>query len=492
MWLYFGFDFLLVLKVTVWVCAVYAQADRPLVEPMTGRVAKNMVQPSHFDLPRSERQHRPVAGSVPYRARRAVVLGGGMMGSAIAYVAARAGIDVVLTDTSLELAERGRAHAEGLVAAAVAQGHSSAEQGEALLGRITVSASPADAAGADLVIEAVFEDRAVKAAALAEIEPHLDPGALLGSNTSTLPISDLAEHVPLPAQFIGLHFFSPVEKMALLEIVKGKRTSVETVDRALDLAAQLGKTPIVVNDSRGFFASRVIATFIHEAIGMLTEGIAPLSIEQAATQAGYPTSPLALSDELNLTLLRRIRRQYKAAAAAEGVAWPDQPSERVIDAMIDVHGRFGRHDGAGFYDYVARQRTGLWPGLSELAAAAPTPLPLRDLAERMLFIEALEAVKCLDEDVIESVADANIGSLLGIGFPAWSGGVLQYINGYAGGPAGFVERSRELAASYGERFNPPASLVELASRGSHYSDDLDGVPSGAVAGVGSDSFGRGD
>jgi 3-hydroxyacyl-CoA dehydrogenase/enoyl-CoA hydratase/3-hydroxybutyryl-CoA epimerase len=239
------------------------------------------------------------------------------------------------------------------------------------------------------------------------------------------------------------------------------------------VAKAIRKTPIVVNDSRGFFTSRVIGTFIGEGIAMLLEGVPAPSIEQASSQAGYPAPVLQLSDELNLNLMRKIRLQYQAAAEAEGIAWEGHPSTSVIDRMLDEYDRGGRLAGKGFYEYDAEGKRGqLWSGLREAFPPIedPSSLSLKDLEERMLFAEAIETVKCLDEGVIESVADANIGSIFGIGFPAWSGGVLQYINGYAGGPTGFVERARELAERYGERFEPPASLVEKAERGEIYED----------------------
>jgi 3-hydroxyacyl-CoA dehydrogenase/enoyl-CoA hydratase/3-hydroxybutyryl-CoA epimerase len=323
----------------------------------------------------------------------------------------------------------------------------------------------------------VFEDPAVKKQVYAEVEPHLDPDAVLGSNTSTLPITGLAEGVSRPADFIGLHFFSPVDKMPLLEIIKGEETSERALYRSLDFAKQIKKTPIVVNDSRGFFTSRVIGTFINEGISMLTEGVPAATIEQASSQAGYPAPVLQLSDELNMKLMRKIRDASKAAADARSSGWDAHPAEQVIDRMLDEFGRPGRLEGRGFYEYAEGKRVGLWSGLKEAfpPVADPRSLSLRELEERMLFAEALESVKCLDEGVIESVADANIGSILGIGFPGWTGGVLQYINGYQHpehgiGLTAFVARARELAARYGERFEPPASLVERAERGEIYSD----------------------
>jgi 3-hydroxyacyl-CoA dehydrogenase/enoyl-CoA hydratase/3-hydroxybutyryl-CoA epimerase len=446
---------------------------RYFVDLATGQVAKNMIQAFFFDLQEVNGARNRPEEIEPFEPKKMVVLGAGMMGAAIAYVSAKAGIEVVLKDVDQEAAERGKGYSQGLVEKAVSRGRSTEEKGAELLARITPTADPADAAGADLVIEAVFEDPAVKAQVFAEIEPHLAQGALLGSNTSTLPITDLAEGVSRPADFIGLHFFSPVDKMPLLEIIKGEQTSEETLYRALDVAKAIRKTPIVVNDSRGFFTSRVIGTFINEGIAMLTEGIPAPTIEQASSQAGYPAPVLQLSDELNLNLMRKIRVQYAAAAEAEGIDIGNHPSTVVIDRMLDEFDRGGRLAGKGFYEYDSDgKRAGLWKGLAEAFPPVedPSTISLEDLEERMMFAEALETVKCVDEGVIESVADANIGSIFGIGFPAWSGGVLQFIDGYEGGAAGFVARARELAERYGERFEPPASLVEKAERGETYAD----------------------
>src|SRR4051794_26416101 len=437
---------------------------RYFVDLAAGQVAKNMIQAFFFDLQAVNNRPRP-DGIEPFEPSKVVVLGAGMMGAAIAFVCAKAGLEVVLKDVSQEAADRGKAYSEKLVA--------KGKGDQALLDRITATDDPAKAEGADLVIEAVFEDPKVKAEVFAEIEPHLADGALLGSNTSTLPITELAGGVSRPADFIGLHFFSPVDKMPLLEIIKGEQTSDETLYRALDVAAQIRKTPIVVNDSRGFFTSRVIGTFINEGIAMLGEGIPAPSIEQASSQAGYPAPVLQLSDELNMKLMRKIRDAAKAAGA-NGSGWDAHPSEAVIDKMLDEFSRPGRLEGAGFYEYGEDgKRASLWRGLRDAFPIVddPSQIELRDLEERMLFIEAIESVRCLDEGVIVSVADANIGSILGIGFPGWSGGVLQYINGYEGGLPGFVARARELAERYGERFAPPASLVERAERGETYVDD---------------------
>jgi len=447
---------------------------RYFVDLVTGQVAKNMIQAFFFDLQQVNGDRDRPEDIEPYSAKKAVVLGAGMMGAAIAYVCAKAGIEVVLKDVDQEAAERGKGYSEQLVAKGVERGKTTQEKGDALLARITPSDKPEDAAGADLVIEAVFEDPKVKEQVFAEIEPHLAPDAVLGSNTSTLPITGLAEFVGRPDDFIGLHFFSPVDKMPLLEIIKGEKTGDEVLYRSLDFAKQIKKTPIVVNDSRGFFTSRVIGTMVREGIAMLAEGIPAPSIEQASSQAGYPAPVLQLSDELNMNLMQRIRKATEEALAEEGVEVPDDPSKEVVDRMVE-EGRPAKVEGAGFYEYEDGKRAGLWSGLKEIWGGENTAVPFEDLKERMLFVEALETVRCLDEGVIETVADANIGSIMGIGYPPWTGGVVQYMNGYVGsgdrrGLSGFVARSRELAERYGDRFEPPESLVSRAESGEPFSD----------------------
>ncbi|WP_328286764.1 3-hydroxyacyl-CoA dehydrogenase family protein [Actinoplanes utahensis] len=419
-----------------------------------------MVKAFFFDL--NEVSRRDI-GEVP-PITKVAVLGAGMMGAAIAYVCARAGLPTVLRDVSLEGARRGRGYSEKLVAKDVERGRITQEKGRSLLDLITATDQVSDLAGADLVIEAVFEDPALKHKVFAEIEGIVAPDALLCSNTSTLPITLLAEGVTRQADFIGLHFFSPVDKMPLVEIIKGEKTGELAVRRALDVVRRLRKTPIVVGDSRGFFTSRVIGTFTTEGIAMLAEGVPPASIEQASSQAGYPAPVLQLMDELTLTLPRKIRNEYRAAATAAGQQWAAHPADEVIDRMIDEFQRPGRAGGAGFYEYTDGKRTGLWPGLSAFAKPG-VDIPFEDLKERMLFIEAIETVKCLDEGVLGSVAEANIGSILGIGYPGWTGGVLQYINQYAGGLPGFVARARELAERYGDRFTPPPLLLAKADAG---------------------------
>jgi 3-hydroxyacyl-CoA dehydrogenase/enoyl-CoA hydratase/3-hydroxybutyryl-CoA epimerase len=446
-----------------------------LTELVLGQTAKNMIQAFFFDMQAVNSGANRPKGTERRTVRRVAVLGAGMMGAGIAYSCARAGIEVLLKDVSAEAAQKGREYSAGLVAKAVRRGRSSQADADALLARITPTADAADLAGCDAVIEAVFEDPALKHKVFQEVQEVVAPDALLCSNTSTLPITLLAEGVQRQQDFVGLHFFSPVDKMPLVEIIKGEGTGDEALARAFDLVRQIRKTPIVVNDSRGFFTSRVIGQFINEGVAMVGEGVDPQTVEQAAGQAGYPAKVLSLMDELTFTLPRKIREESRRAAEEAGREWPVHPADAVLDRMIDEFGRTGRSGGAGFYDYGEDgRRAGLWPGLREhftrAGDAAGAGIPFRDVQERMLFAESLDSVRCLEEGVLTSVADANVGSILGIGFPGWAGGVLQYINGYQGGVAGFTARARELASAYGERFTPPPLLERYAAEGREFRD----------------------
>ncbi len=441
---------------------------RYFTELVTGQVSKNMTKAFFYDLQTINGGGSRPEGFAPYTPRRVAVLGAGMMGAGIAYTCALAGWEVVLKDVSLAAATQGKLYSEGLVAKGVQRGRTTLEKGEALLGRITPTEDYHDLAGCDVIIEAVFESVMLKQEVFREAMKIVEPDALLCSNTSTLPITELARGISHPpgdreGDFIGLHFFSPVDKMPLVEIIRGERTSDATLAKAFDLTLGIKKTPIVVNDSRGFFTSRVIGTFLNEGVAMLAEGIDPQTIEQASSQAGYPAPVLQLMDELTLTLPRKIREESKAAVRAVGGTWEAHPSEAIIDRLVDA-GRTGRSGGAGFYDYVDGTRTGLWPGLRTELGATNHDVDLHELSERMLFVEALETVRCFDEGVLTSVADANIGSIFGIGFPAWTGGVVQYVEGYPGGVAGFVTRADDFAAKFGDRFAVPASLRARAAQ----------------------------
>jgi len=443
--------------------------SRYLVQLTHGQVAKNMITAFFFDLQEINSGGSRPEGYPRFTATKVGVIGAGMMGAGIAYVSAKAGIEVVLKDVSADAAEKGKDYARGLEQKALARGKTTEERSRALLDRIHPTGDPADFAGVDFVVEAVFESVPVKQQVFQEIQDIVKPDAVLGSNTSTLPITLLSEGVRRRDDFIGIHFFSPVDKMPLVEIVRGENTGDEVLAKAFDYVQQIRKTPIVVNDSRGFFTSRVIGKFIGEAVAAVGEGVEPASVEQAALQAGYPAGALQLQDELTLSLTQKIRIETRAAEEAEGKTYVEHPSEAVVDWMVDEAGRPGRKARAGYYDYdETGKRVGIWPGLREKYGSGRTDIPLKDLQERMLFAEALDAIDCLDSGVLVSVADANIGSIYGIGFPAWTGGVLQYVNQYEGGLPGFVARARELAATYGERFTPPASLVARAEAGEEY------------------------
>ncbi|MDT0344339.1 3-hydroxyacyl-CoA dehydrogenase NAD-binding domain-containing protein [Streptomyces litchfieldiae] len=443
---------------------------RYFTELVVGQTAKNMIQAFFFDLKAVNSGAARPKDVGEHPAARVAVLGAGLMGAGIAYVCASAGLDVVLKDVTPEAAARGKVYSADLLASAVAAGRTTGAERDAVLARITPTAEVADLAGCDVVIEAVFEDPGLKQKVFQEVQAVVAPDALLCTNTSTLPIGQLAEAVQRRRDFIGLHFFWPADRRTLVEIVKGADTGPEALARAIDLVRRLGKTPIVVNDSRGFFTSHVIGRFLKEALIMLAEGVDPVSLEQAARQAGYPTPALALLDELSLTLPRKIWDEVAAAAEAEGETWEPGPAEAVLDRMLNEFRRSGRGAGAGFYEYEDGRRGGLWPGLRTHFARPGVTVPFADIQERLLFAEALDAVQLLEDGVLTSVADANVGSLLGIGFPGWTGGVLQYVNGYAGGPAGFTARARELRDRYGDRFEPPALLVTTAERGATFTD----------------------
>ena len=429
---------------------------------VTGQTAKNMIQAFFLDLQYINSGGSRPDGIKPVKINKIGVLGAGMMGAGIAYVSAKAGFDVVLKDVSIEAAQKGKGYSEKLEAKALERGKTTQEKSDALLARITPSADPADFKGVDFIIEAVFESVELKHKVFQEIEDIVEPNALLGSNTSTLPITGLATGVKRQEDFIGIHFFSPVDKMPLVEIIKGEKTSDEALARVFDYTLAIGKTPIVVNDSRGFFTSRVIGTFVNEALAMLGEGVEPASIEQAGSQAGYPAPPLQLSDELNLELMHKIAVASRKGVEDEGGTYTPHPAEAVVEKMIELE-RPSRLKGAGFYEYVDGKRAGLWPGLRETFKSGSTEIPFQDMIDRMLFAEALETQKCLDEGVLTSTADANIGSIMGIGFPPYTGGSAQFIVGYEGaggvGKDAFVARAKELAAKYGDRFNPPKSLT---------------------------------
>ena len=437
--------------------------SRYFVSLARGQVSKNLINAFWYQLNAIKAGDNRPQSTAPRRFDKVGVLGAGMMGAGIAYACAIKGIEVVLKDVSLEAAERGKDYSRRLLDKRLAQGRITQEQHTEILTRITTATDVSALAGCQLVIEAVFEDRALKAQVTEEAEAVLGENAIVASNTSTLPITGLAGASKHPSQFIGMHFFSPVDKMPLVEIICGKQTDEATLAGVYDLAMQLGKTPIVVNDSRGFYTSRVFTTFVKEGISLLRDAPAA-TVENAAWLCGFAVGPLAVSDEVSLSLFDRIARQTRADLEAEGLPPALHPADAIIDQMLNKE-RQGKAAGQGFYDYPGAGDKRLWPGLTDFWEAAGS-LPLEDIKERLLFVMALETVRCLDEGVLRSVGDANIGALFGLGFPQWTGGPLQYINQY-GLPA-FVKRARELATLYGERFEPPAGLLSLAKQGGRY------------------------
>ena len=436
--------------------------SRYFAQAATSQTAKNMINAFWFQL-----NEINAGGSRPQEVKKQEtkkvgVLGAGMMGHGIAYVSAYAGMEVVLKDVDQAQADAGKAAIVKIIDKRVTQGRMSEAQKQDVLARIVTTGTAADLAGCDLVIEAVFEDRGLKAKVTQEAEGVIAKTAVLASNTSTLPITGLAEQSSRPKNFVGLHFFSPVHKMRLVEIIVGEQTSDETLAKAFDYVLQIGKTPIVVNDSRGFYTSRVFATYVQEGQALLGEGQNPQAIESAGMQAGMPVGPLALSDEVSLSLMHHIREQTRQDFEAVGKPMPDHPSYRVLDVMVGENGRYGKAKGAGFYEYPTNGDSKyLWPTLQTLFPLQGEKLPQDVMIERMMFVQALETVRCFEEGVLTSVADANIGSIFGWGFAPFKGGTLQYINDF--GLAEFVARSRELAKLYGPRFEPPKTLVEMAA-----------------------------
>ena len=435
---------------------------RYFAELVIGQVAKNMTGTFWFQLNAIKAGGSRPNGIEKESFRKVGVLGAGMMGAGIAYSTATRGIEVVLKDVSVENAEKGKSYSDKLLAKKVSRGRMTEEQKAEILGRIKATDNADDLDGCDLVIEAVFEDSDLKAKVTQEAESRLTPNGIFASNTSTIPITQLAEASNAPENFIGLHFFSPVDKMQLVEIIVGKNTSDDTLARAFDYVQQIGKIPIVVNDSRGFFTSRVFGTFVNEGICMLGEGIPPASIENAGVLSGMPVGPLAISDEVSLTLMRHIRDQSKKDTEAAGGTWRPHPAEAVIDQMLDQHARKGKAAGAGFYEYPASGKKHLWPELESqfVDAGKARSAALQDLKDRILFIQAIETVRCLEEGVLRTIEDANVGSIFGIGYAPWTGGAIQFINQY--GVRAFTDRAQELAQQHGERFAPPKLLLEKA------------------------------
>jgi 3-hydroxyacyl-CoA dehydrogenase/enoyl-CoA hydratase/3-hydroxybutyryl-CoA epimerase len=403
------------------------------------------------------------AGVPDQGVKRLGVLGAGMMGAGIAHAAASAGIGTVLIDRDQQAADHGHAHAASLLDDGVKRRRVTREARDAALDRITATPDYSALAGCDLVVEAVFEDPGVKSEAIRRAEAQLGPEAILATNTSALPIAGLAKASGDPARFIGIHFFSPVHRMALVEVIRGPETSDRAVAKALDFVRQLRKTPIVVNDARFFYANRCIIPYLNEGVRMVAEGVAPPLIENAARQLGFPLGPLQLADETSIDLGVKIARATKVAL---GDAYPQSPADEVLFRLFEL-GRLGRKAGAGFYAYDEKgRREGLWPGLAEAWPPVADQPDFTEVRQRLAMIQTLEAVRAFEEGVLTDIREGDVGAILGWGFMPWSGGPFSWLDMLGAGRA--LEICEGLAAAQGERFAPPALLREMAGRGESF------------------------
>ena len=436
---------------------------RHFVRLLRSEQARAMTRTLFFHLQEANKLARRPALYATRPTHRLGMLGAGMMGAGIAYVSAAAGIDVALLDRDLASAERGKAYAANVLDKLVRRKRKTDADKEAILARIEPTTDYSALEGCDLIVEAVFEDRALKADVTARAEAVVGPNAVFGTNTSTLPITGLAEASKRPANFIGIHFFSPVDRMPLVEVIRGEKTSDEALAATLDYVRQIGKTPIVVNDSRGFYTSRVFSTYVLEGVAMLAEGVDPALIENTGRMAGMPVSPLALADEVAIQLLYQIRKQTRADL---GDAYVPHPGDALIDAMIEAHGRAGKAAGAGFYEYPEAARKHLWPGLREHWPARAAQPSAEELVRRFLFVQAVDAARCLEEGVLLAPQDADVGAILGWGFAPWTGGPLSYVD-MLGAPA-FVTEASLLAEAHGPRFEPPELLRSMAQTGAAF------------------------
>jgi 3-hydroxyacyl-CoA dehydrogenase / enoyl-CoA hydratase / 3-hydroxybutyryl-CoA epimerase len=413
------------------------------------------------ELNKGARRPKDVA---PTKTKKLAVIGAGFMGASIGFVSAQSGIDVVLIDRDQASADKGKAHAKAALDANIARGRGTEAERDAVLSRITATADYAAIKDCDLIIEAVFEDRKVKAETFAKAQPYLKEGAIFASNTSTLPITSLAEEWKDQGKFIGIHFFSPVEKMMLVEIIVGKNTGDVALATALDYVRQIKKTPIVVNDSRGFFANRCVLRFTAEGLEMLMEGVPPAMIENTAKQAGMPVGPLSLSDEVALDLVLKIMKATEADLGPNAI---DQAQKKLLVEMVEKQGRFGRKNGKGFYDYPekGKGKKALWPGVSDLQPKKldPDTLDIEELKQRFLVVQAVEAARTVEDHVITDPREADVGSILGFGFAPFTGGTLSYIDFM--GTKNFVALCHKLEAKYGSRFTPPKLLIDMAAKG---------------------------
>ncbi len=436
--------------------------SRGLAELALTPQAKNMINTFFFQMNKINGGASRPKDVPPQVTEKVGVLGAGMMGQGIAYSSAMAGIKVVLKDISLEAAEKGKAYTEALLQKRVDRGRMTAEKMADVLSLIHPTASNEDLKGCDLIIEAVFENMKLKHEITKELEPMLAEGGIWGSNTSTLPITQLAEASINAENFIGIHFFSPVDKMPLVEIIMGEKTGDVALAKAFDYTKQIKKTPIVVNDSLGFFTSRTFGTYLDEGVRLLVEGVNPIRIDNLGKAVGMPVGPLTVYDEVSLELSRKAQETWKEMGVA--IEGDDRSiTAGVVETMIGDHGRGGRYHGGGFYEYGADGSKHIWPGLFDLYGKDDVAITDQDAKDRMLFRQVIEALKCLETGVLRSVADGNIGSIMGIGAPAWTGGLLQFINTY--GLQDFIDRCNALSTQYGDRFEAPAIVAAKLAAG---------------------------
>jgi len=441
--------------------------SRYFVELLTGKVAKNMINVLWFQLNEINSGASRPDDISKTEVQKLGVLGSGLMGHGISYVAALNGIEVVMTDSTIKNAKKGLGRIKKILEGGIKRGLISEEKMTEVLGRITATDDYDKLAGCDLTIEAVFEDRALKGKVTSVAEKIMDPSGVFASNTSTIPITKLAENSIRPEKFIGIHFFSPVHKMKLVEIIKGEKTSTETLAKAFDFVLRIRKIPIVVNDSRGFYTTRVFERYPLEGMVLLAEGNSAESIESAGQKAGMPVGPLAVIDEINIGLAAHIREQAREDLTEKGGKWSEEPWDKVIDIMTDKVKRLGRANGGGFYEYPENGKKYLWSNLIKYFPIGDSSLKQEEMIDRFLFAQSVETIRCYEEGVLTSVADANIGSIFGWGFAPFKGGTLQFVNDY--GIKDFLERTKELAELYGDRFLPPKLLIDMADQGKSFS-----------------------
>ncbi len=436
--------------------------SRGLAELALTPQAKNMINTFFFQMNKVNGGASRPKAIPPQKTEKVGILGAGMMGQGIAYSSAMVGIEVVLKDISLDAAVKGKAYTQALLQKRVDKGRMTAEKMAQVLSLIHPTASDSDLDGCDLIIEAVFENMTLKHEMTRDLEPRLADGGVWGSNTSTLPITQLAQASQNAENFIGIHFFSPVDKMPLVEIIMGEQTGDMALAKAFDFTKQIKKTPIVVNDSLGFFTSRTFGTYLDEGVRLLVEGMKPLRIDNLGKAVGMPVGPLTVYDEVSLELSRKASQTWKEMGLSVG---DDDRSitAGVVETMVGDYGRGGRYHGGGFYEYGADGSKEVWSGLAELYGATTSPLSDADAKDRLLFRQVIEALKCLETGVLRTVADGNIGSIMGIGAPAWTGGLLQFVNTY--GLQNFIDRCASLTAAYGERFQAPAIVAEKLANG---------------------------